>query len=292
MSKGTELKDAYYNLCNHLRLLRQLMEEDCVDGQVYTFPPLSKDDIGKKPDSINLERVTGKQAIAKSLLHLTDFTTKHDTPGVFGLRLAGVVQVQSVHGDEIAQRIKVINALKDEFKALILSLHPNVDARFQIFRDHLPGVSKKALTRHILLAPEHTRNINFAWTHRYSGRRFKREDILKMLDRAAKQTPVRVDPASWHIQLEIERNAVAAIRHTSEFIQRRPLRVSPVANLAVYPEHSKPKRLSLIAHSPVFVVNQQPEISHLPNFHGGNSALNVDGLVLVIERKHIYCKQP
>jgi DNA replication terminus site-binding protein len=274
---------------SHIRQLINTLEECDHDSCVYEFPKLTQEDIGTTPDSIMLTQFTGQLAFQKAMLHIRDFKWLEGEPGQFGRRLAGTVVVHSKLGVEIIQRIKVINTLKDQFQQSILMLHKSVDKRFELFKEALPGVSKKAITRHILLAPDGLTAINYSWAHKYSGKTFTREELAQLITNSGKQVPAKVDAATWEIQIETELEALRNANHTNVFYQRRPLRVTPSAHM--YTEHQS-HSFTTVAHSPIIVVNQTPEISTFHNYPHRSRESKAKPLMLVIPRRHIYCEFP
>lgn len=273
----------------HIELLSDIVSQADVEACVYEFPKLTKLDIGMAPKAIKLTQHTGSVAKATTLHHIRDFKVTDEEPGQFGRRMAGTIIIQSKEGLEIAQRITAINTLKDNFQASILALHKNIDSRFEIFRDALPRVSKKATTRHILLAEPDTRAVNFSWTHRYSGKKFTREQLVKQITHADKRPPVQWDHADWDSVLKSELQAISNANHTNVFYQRRPIRVAPTAHL--YNTHDKTSK-TMIAHSPIFVINQTPHIGLFHDYPNRQRVSNVKPLMLVILRRHIYCELP
>lgn len=290
MSPGTELKSSFSEIVEHIRLLKILLEKEECTASIWTFPKLTNDDIGQHPDSINLNRFYHQEAINKALKHLSNLNNIPNSPGIFGHRIGGILKVFTNSEQEIRQRIARINELKSNFQELVLSLHKSVDVRFKIVKDHLPNISKKAVTRHILVAPPKTKYVNFSWTQRYSGKKYSRDDLVKIIHNAGKRVPPGREPSDWHKLLEIELKSVVNIKHTNEFIQRRPLRISPVANLYVEKEILKPVRVSMISHSPIILLNENTEVKELQNLSSLKDTPKDNGLILIIPRKHIYCK--
>lgn len=287
--KASELASDLRLIEAHIRQLTDVLEQSEHHSCVYEFPKLTQEDVGSVPQSIILTRYTGQQAFQKAMLHIRDFKWLEGEPGQFGRRLAGTVVLQSKQGGEICERIKVINTLKDQFQQSILQLHKNVDKRFELFKDALPGVSKKAISRHILLAPEEITAINFSWAHKYSGKTFTREEVATLITNSGKQVPARVDAATWEIQIEMELEALRNANHTNVFYLRRPLRVSPTAHMYTL-SRSHPD--TTVAHSPIFVVNQAPDISEFKNYPHRMRESKARQLMPVIPRRHIYCEFP
>lgn len=290
MSLATELKTSFNQVVEHVSLLKEILQkQDCV-ASIWSFPKLTNEDVGQQPESIVLTRFAGDQALSKALSHLSSFNNVPSTPGVFGNRIGGTLQVFTESVSEIRQRIERINELKVNFQELILSLHHSVDVRFRLVKEHLPDISKKATTRQILLAPPDTKYVNFSWTQRYSGKKFSKEELVKIIQNAGKRVPPDKDPTDWHQLLEIELKNIINIKHTDVFIQKRPLRISPVANLFVEHNQQKATRQTMIAHSPLIILNQNPEVKELEDFVANSHGIKTDGLMLVLPRKHIYCK--
>ncbi|WP_240224693.1 DNA replication terminus site-binding protein [Rheinheimera hassiensis] len=287
--KASELVADLYLIEAHIRQLSDILEQCDHQSHVYEFPKLTQEDVGTTPKSIVLTSYAGKQAFQKAMLHIRDFKWLEDEPGLFGRRLAGTVVLQSAQGEDLCQRIQAINTLKDHFQQSILMLHKNVDKRFELFKEALPGVSKKAITRHILLAPSGLTAINFSWAHKYSGKTFTREEVADLITNSGKQVPAKVDAATWEIQIQTELEALRNANHTNVFYLRRPLRVTPTANLYTsYKSYS----ITSVAHSPIFVINQSPVISEFNNFPHRSRESKAKQLMLVIPRRHIYCEYP
>lgn len=273
----------------HISLLRDAIDDGDTTSCVYEFPNLTKLDIGVEPKEILLNKVTGDRAKALALLHLSDFRVTKDEPGLFGRRLAGTVLIQSNRHKDIEDRITVINQLKMAFQQSILQLHKNQDRRFEIFRDALPSVSKKAATRQILLAPANTTKIQFSWTHRYSGKTFTRIELEKRITQAGVRISEQVDALTGENRQQIELTKLANANHTDVFVQRRPIRVTPTAH--IYTD-AKTSGRNIIAHSPIFIINQTPHIGLFHNYPNRMRNNPKQELMPVIERLHIYCEKP
>ncbi|WNO61034.1 DNA replication terminus site-binding protein [Rheinheimera sp. MMS21-TC3] len=140
-----------------------------------------------------------------------------------------------------------------------------------------------------LLGKSDTTKINFSWTHRYSGKTFTRKELEKRILQAGARISEQVDAATGQSRQHIELQALANANHTEVFYQRRLLRVSPTAH--IYTSTGTSAR-NIIAHSPIFIINQTPVIGTFNDYPNRTCNSYIRKLMPVIERLHIYCELP
>ncbi|MCI2286019.1 DNA replication terminus site-binding protein [Colwellia sp. MSW7] len=285
------LREQYFFMMDHIEQLGIVLANcDSPQSVCFTLPTLSEDDLGDDPAIIPVQTLTGKHAIDVAIGHLSQHEIKEQVPGVFSPRLPGVISLTLTDKKcrEVHQRINVINALKTDFALLVQSLSPSVDVRFEIVSQALPNLIKKAVARKILVAPEHCKRIGFSWKRFFSIRKKTPEQWDKYLENALKSKPKGCEQDKWEQSIAIERNIVRNNNDAAILISRRPIRITPAMNVVM--QEGKVKATTIVAHSPLWVFNQNPTIGMLSDF-GANKTKRKTverDETLLISRLHLY----
>jgi DNA replication terminus site-binding protein len=290
-NKIKKLHGDYLNMKERIKLLagelNELSPENCV---CFSLPNLSKEDLGDEPNKILVETLTGQHALNMAIEHLSQHELKESVPGIFAPRLPGtiVLNVEEAIACDIKSRINDINALKVKFAISIKRLSPSTDVRFEIVKEVLPNLIKKTAVRKILLAPEQCHRIGFTWKRFYSVRKKTPEEWDKYLENAI-VTGKHKGP-EWEQAIEMERQVLRNNNDASVFISRRPIRITPAMNLNVTMNNGKTKATTVVAHSPLWVINQAPSIRGLKTFdaNGPKRKINERNEELLIPRLHLY----
>lgn len=287
-----KLREHYFYMMEHIKQLSLVLANCTVHHAVcYSLPTLSKDDLGDEPDYIHVEALTGQDAVNMAIEHILQHEIKRQVPGVFAPRLPGVIclTLQDSTVREVRERINIINALKEEFTILIRALSPNTDTRFEIFSQALPNLIKKTVARKILIAPEHCQRIGFSWKRFYSVKKKTPEQWDHYLKNALlKGKPKGCEQGKWEQAIAIERNILRNNSDAKMFVSRRPIRITPSLNLTM--REGDTKATTVVAHSPLWVLNQTPVIGELRNFDATSSKRHINERKeqLLIPRLHLY----
>ena len=287
--KATDLREDYLFMMANIKLLTEelseLTPENCV---CFSLPTLSKEDLGDEPHKIPVETHTGKHALNMAIEHLSQHKLKENVPGVFAPRLPGaiVLTMEESTARLIKSRINKINDLKVKLAESIKLLSPYTDVRFEIISQVLPNLIKKTALRKILLAPEQCHRVGFTWKRFYSVRKKSPKGWDKYLEKAI-VTGKHKGP-EWEQAIEIERQVLRNNNDASFFVSRRPIRITPAMNINM----NNSKATTVVAHSPLWIINQTPSIRGLKTFdtNAPKRKINERDEQLLLPRLHLYRK--
>jgi DNA replication terminus site-binding protein len=290
MSQIAQLRADLANLKTHIQLLADLLEQQTLDATVYELPLWSEGDLGTEPDVIPVKSLTGNEAITRALLHLSDFSMAEDMPGVFAKRLPGTLLIECNQETEleIRGRIATINALKDSYAALIASISPHINTRFEVFKDAVPLTSKKAICRHIYTPDPQIRRLTYSWVRRKVGGVFTRDELLRDIAKAREFPTQYKTPEEWQRSLDIEEQTLMQYSMHAQFMEKRQTRITPMAMLTYAPEH-KPAKTTAHTHSPFLIINDKPAIGALRTYLLADKDKKAEPTgELVLPRRSIY----
>ena len=178
---------------------------------------------------------------------------------------------------------------------MIQSLSPSVDVRFEIVSLALPDLIKKAAVRKILVAPEYCQRIGFTWKRFFSIRKKTPEQWDKYLENALKSKPKGCEQDKWEQAIAIERGIIRNNSDAPILTSRRPIRITPAMNIVmsegnVVMSKDEVKATTVVAHSPLWVFNQNPVIGTLGDFDANKvKRKTVERKeTLLIPRLHLY----
>lgn len=290
MSLIAQLRADLANIKTHIQLLAQLLEQQTLDATVYELPQWSEGDLGTEPDVIPVKSITGAEAVARALHHLTDFSMTEDMPGVFAKRLPGTIFIECNQEAEleIRGRIAQINALKDQYAQLIASISPHLNTRFLVFKDAVPLTSKKAICRHLFVPAPGIRRLTYSWVRRKVGGVYTRDELLREVAKAREFPAQYKTPEEWQCSLDIEEETLMQYSPQAQFMEKRQTRITPMAKITYAPEH-KPVQTTVHTHSPLFIINSKPTVGILRTYllAEKDKQAEVTG-ELVLPRRSIY----
>lgn len=294
MANATEL-DQLRKMHKHTMLHISELVEEMNEGsfhsasEVYRLPNRTEDDIGSDCESVTVEAVNHEQAIKAYFFHLKNVTVSPEQPGMMAKRLPGCMLLSHPDESSIRERIAVINGLKKDFDAFISAHAKNRNQRFDLVSSAIPMLSRKAMSRQIMLAPTDTFFVAYTWVKPYSASKaLSKKEWIDKLDGSLKQKSGISDVEQWQASIEIEKKALENYNTAEFFRMVRPVRVAPHMNVR-YRRESDAKShatTSYVAHSPLLVINNVPKVNPLqcyagPSRGGQNNAP-------VIERLHLY----
>lgn len=288
------LRRDYAHLRSHIQALHPLIHNSILNPQscVFTLPSLSQDDIGEAFPDITPTAVDAVMARHAYLDHSLDMTLQHDQTGQMAKRLPGYIVLNTPDEQEILERIEVINRLKTSLDTYIQThAGKTPDTRFEVVSQAIPNLVRKALSRRLLVAPSDTFSVSFSWSH--SSSRSKAQPRVyweEKLERSRVAKAEHVDEEAWNTMIDMEKQALMAANDVSHFRVIRPLRVNPIINVKYAKDDEGAfKKTTMIAHSPLLILNQQPKCFPLRSYQGASLKPAAD--TPVIERWHLYkCK--
>lgn len=291
MEKNYGLRVNYQNIKRHLELfIGCLVSSSDIHATVFELPKLTPDDVGKTVEHISVIPHEGEYALSLYCTHLLNHNIHSDQEsGRLAKRLPGFIIAKTNNANELIERVCIINKLKSEFEKQILALSPDVDKRFEIVKSELPGLIKLSATRKLLMANKpKLHRIGFAWSTRKSMKKESRKEVLTRLDNS--QTyghQGSIDPSAWQEMVEREKRSVINSNDTNEFKTVRPIRITPVANIT-YIEDDVKRATSMIAHSPILILNQTPKLGQLVDYPNRKSREQEPRYKEVVKRIHLY----
>lgn len=281
----------YAHLRAHIKALHPLIHKGILntESRVFTLPLLSQDDIGDAFPNITPTAVNNVLARNAYLDHTLDMTLQHEQTGQMAKRLPGYILLNTPDEAEILERIDVINSLKKNLDAYIQThAGKTPDTRFEVVSKAIPNLVRKALSRRLLVAPTDTFSVSFSWSH--SSSRSKAQPTAyweEKLERSRMNKAAHIDEDAWNTMIDMEKKALMAANDATHFRIMRPLRVNPIINVKYDKEDDGIfKKTTMIAHSPLLLLNQEPKCFPLRPYQGASLKPAEDAPV--IERWHLY----
>lgn len=306
MDHITNLKATYHLLCQHIDSFVEYMLDkgELVNAEVYKYPVFTNKDIGLSPQLIELTPVTGEQALLLALDHLKANTIKQEQSGRIVPRLPGAIIYHHPDLMGCLERLEHINLLKNTLAQMIQGISTNKDVRFEVVRDALPLLIKKVALRHIIFANRPVKSISYSWVNRHNGKILSKKhvlDILKTSEDYQNKNSIRDPNFAEYVAQEIV--TISAMPASSQFVVRRPLRITPMLNFNYYkdmPLHltERPSSSSgakapknFVAHSPAFVFNCNPKIYPFQSYDANNHVNDKPVTdTPILPRLHLYLK--
>lgn len=311
MDKITLLKTCFRHLCDHIDSFTEylLSTGELIEATVYQYPAYTDEDIDDWPETIELMPVHGKKGLVMALDWMKQNSIIDEQSGRIVPRLPGTIVYHHPNHLECLMRLERINLEKNQLKQAILQISTDKDIRFEAVKNALPNLIKKVATRHFIYANRPVKSLSFSWAHRQTGENKNKQQVLEMLQKSLdyRNKNSIADP---HFAEKVEQEIIkiSQLPHQSRFVIRRPIRVTPMVNLN-YIKSSEPhlaqraaSKMPLalspknyVAHSPVFVFNDNPKIYQFQNYVRSadhtTSPLTMPGETLVVERLHLYWRQ-
>lgn len=156
-----EIQDTFARLQSALYAFNLTWPNHIVDGVVWRLPLLTEQ---RTPDTIQVERLVGQEAVAATQMALVEFERDlGQAPGTV-MRLPGYFVVS----ESVLEKVRQINVLKDEVAAAIEKLRLELNlvpaARPRLMRRALGAkFNTKQLLRHIQCFEGAPRLITFTW---------------------------------------------------------------------------------------------------------------------------------
>lgn len=276
----------------HINALVDLLKESNVDPDsvVFQMPSLHKDDIGAGDTQIHPTPIMGDMAFTAFIEHIGQFSLEGEHPGVMAKRLPGYIVIRSHQAQEIVERIKIINKLKNDFHELVYRFAgKSPDERFETVSAAVPNIIRKAVVRQLLLAPDDVVGINLNWSRPSSYSKVEHRIFWEeKLDRTLLSKQPAVGEKDWETAIKMEKEALLQCNDTDHFRSIRPLRVNPILNIRYNRDDvtKQYEKTTLVAHSPLIILNQKPTMSYLKTYQGKSTKTRP--VQPVIERLHLY----
>lgn len=291
-----QVKTSFYDLRNEISLFEDslLDEAELMYAHAYRLPNYTDEDIGQWPETIDVSPLQGLNALKYTLEHIKNLTMPHDHSGRIIQRIPGIIGLSHPDPQSLRLRIATINKKKHEFHAWLKHHLPDPNVRFLLLTNAMPNVVKLKAFRDILFTNRELYSVGFTWKHRQSINPLKKAALLLNLEKTMAYYKSRFPLSPKWEDVEREITIISRYPSTSAFLQVRDLRVSPSMNLRyqanapVYiPDRKAPT--DMIAHSPLFVFNQEVRIHPLkPYFLDNDRTPYQPKGELVIPRLNVY----
>ncbi|MCG7535478.1 DNA replication terminus site-binding protein [Pseudoalteromonas sp. OOF1S-7] len=241
----------------------ELQQAEIIQASYFKLPPVQKKDELSAPDSIHVEKLTGKAALASCIASYKDLFLDKKESGKVLTRHPGILLVNDP-SCEIKNRLVEINLAKDAFRELILEIANN-DARFEAVHSAIPGLVTLAAYRKIHFEQAIPYSVRFTWMTKHSTKTLSKKAALDILQRSSQYTnPRAIDQNNWQSLVEQERVRVASLPSLAKLRIKRPTRVSPEVNV----RFSAKNRYHVSGALPFVLLNPQKEtkIGELKNY--------------------------
>tara|TARA_Y100000780_G_C13694809_1_gene421101 strand:+ start:10949 stop:11860 length:912 start_codon:yes stop_codon:yes gene_type:complete len=293
------LRSDFQYLQEHLRLLNDDINNSCtlVKAIAFGLPDYDDDDVGEVVSEIPVTRYEGEEVLDKTLLHMSTMKLDHKRSGRMMKRLPGIICMHANDPLHLLLRMQKVNQIKEQFKQTVLEISPDVNVRFELMKDAVPDLIKLALYRRILYLDRPAYSVGISWANRHSRKNLTRAEVISMLETTLGYYANR--PAESHKASLVEDELKLVARSKSlKFYIKRPLRVAPTYNVK-YEKHAESMLVDLersepaaiknaIAHSPIWIFNNQPKIHELESYRKTEKKRRSSTKLPIIERLHLY----
>lgn len=253
---------------------RELTSLEVRQATVFELPPALKGEELQPIESIQVQKIQGKEAINAAVRHYTRLFMQQQSDTVStrsATRLPGVIclsgsqkQLQSIQ-----QKIAEINQCKLALENLITheSGLPS-EARFPFVHQHCPGLITLNAYRKIHSVPLPT-SVNFGWANKHFIKHTSKAEVLNKLDKSLNsgRTKAPWTRSQWLQLLQAELDIIQALPDDAVLKYKRPVKVQPIMRLW-YAANRKQQQLA--CPSPLLITcakNQQlPTIGQLNNY--------------------------
>jgi hypothetical protein len=280
-----QYQEDYYYLMSHIDAFTRFLDEECnLTSTVWVLPVSTTEDIGIKHIDIIPEEIVGIQATNRAIDHLSDHRLKHKQSGLFAKRLPGVIKVKTKQKKDFLMRVQRINEIKDNLERYLIEKVPNIDDRFVVTKAAVPYAIRKAISRHIHVIDDDTlRSIGLSISTRTSMSAIQDRDAwIKKLKRSKAYKANQVNGDEWVRMVEVEEKRLAKLSQTAKLRTIRPLRKAPIMNIYYHGG----KKGTIIAHSPLFVLNEEVKVNSFRPYTGNAKDKNIREPI--IPRWHLY----
>jgi DNA replication terminus site-binding protein len=286
----SQIKEEFFHLVEHVDSLNAFLHSHTdLTATVFEMPVGNVDDVGMEHIDVTPRLISGRQAIELALMHFSDFRMHLKQAGVMSKRLPGIVFVNTDNEHELQQRVTLINQKKDEFMSLVQSVSKSHDEQFEMMKNAVPMVIRKAIGRHIPCYQSGVINrIRFSMSRRSSMSKAQLRNVwLEKLDRSRKYVAGKVDVESWLDQIDIEQRHLSSLPEDALLRIERPLRKVPIANVFL----EEGTKTTLVAHSPILIMNDTFKVKGFRPYKG-NAKGEEAPREPIIPRWHLYLKSP
>jgi DNA replication terminus site-binding protein len=247
-----------FDLMNELtnRLIEELQDYESVKAEFYQLPNI--DTVNEKtiPESISVNKMVGASAKNQILNAYTDMYTKHGQSSKVLKRHPGLLILNDVDENAVANRIQQVNNARTVFKECILSIDNN-DARFEAVHNAIPNLITLAAYRKIHFELNSPFSVRFTWMHKHATKTLTKKMAMEMLEKSAGyNNPRMIDQQSWQALVAQEKMRISSLGDSEKLRIRRPTRVSPQVNV----RYTAKKRYHVSAALPFILINPKPDV--------------------------------
>lgn len=267
------IKATYQNLLDCLANFEHAVrhESELLEAVVYKLPAFTNEDIKEKISEIHIDKIEGSIAVSMALSHLKDHKLDADRSGRIIKRLPGVIVLN--HNEPLSMHLLInqINALKQEFHALIVKHYPDKNQRFLALKQLLPDLVKLMAIRDVLHVHKPLYSVGFTWKIRKVIKHMTKKQVMAMLLKTKEYYARRQQLSLYNEKLAEEIDHISSYPAASRFFMERPIRVAPAMNLRYIKDATsyfsdKKAPVDMIAHSPLWVFNETPKIHPLKDY--------------------------
>jgi DNA replication terminus site-binding protein len=208
----------------------ELKDSEIISADYYQLPEVTKECENKAPEQINVNKITGAEAVNKIIFAYKDVFLDEKVSGKVLQRHPGILRIND-ESNVLQARLNEVNKAKNDFKSLILQIE-NSDARFEAVHSAIPNLMTLAAYRKIHSELAEPYSVRFTWMTKHATRTLTKEIALEMLKKSSNyNNPRMIDQESWLALVEKEKIRVANLSEKSKLRIRRPTRVSPEVNV-------------------------------------------------------------
>ncbi len=253
----TKLRSIFDLTNEYLEGFCQQLQESEFRQLDYFQLPMPNADLESKPlTNIEVNHISGELALGQIKRAYLDFLRDKDQSGRLAKRHPGIACLPKRYFEVFEPYLSKINALKTEFKSLVLTLDNN-DARFDAVHSAVPGLMTLSFYRQIHYQANDPYSIRFTWMTKHSTKSLTRKLALTMLERSsAYSNPRMIDQSHWQQLVEQEKRKVASLSENEKLRIRRPIRVTPEVNV----RFADNRRYHVSGALPFLVFDDNPEL--------------------------------
>ncbi len=297
-----ELINCFNQLENKISKFSHLMAEQPVfSASVFRLPEIMKGDENNEIKHIEVEKITGKDAINHAIAHF-NLLFIHDkselTSNKSAVRLPGAICINAPYSTYrmFHSLLEDINELKVKIKKIVTQ-QSGVDEsqRFEFIHDSLHGLLTLNTYRSLTYLTD-VDTVRFGWANKKVINKTTKEQVLNKLQASLEngRQPLGIPREHWLKQLEQEITLISQLNQDAVLKTQRPVKVQPIARVW---DSAQQKQTQLACANPliIFAVEKSLDdivIGDLPDYNADNITLRnrprSKPIELLIPRLNLY----
>lgn len=224
MDHYEQIKNSYSEIEAGIRaLIRFILKSEIKSCTVFSYPRVQKNNEHEEYTHIPVSRITGSEAISKTLTALGQFRgeTLASTKSVF--RLPGVISILTDEPEKLIALLCSINESKARFCEVANQIP--ADDRFDVIHTVIPRLIYLQLTRNLNWENGSLQSVNFTWGASSSIIKITREEIQERIANLLSEDKIS------YTQARSDLGEIQSLPKSAELRIKRKVKIRPLINL-------------------------------------------------------------